>query len=102
MKLAERFKTNRLLIESGSKKYDAIYIDEFNLKSEWITGFSEACNEFVYDDEGLTWAKVEKIQLNTWGYQLGIVSPDHLPFKLKLKLNLNIKLELSWTSAFNL
>ena len=60
MKLAERFKTHKLLIESGSKKYDAIRVDEFNSKSEWVTGTSGAANEFVYDaDEGLTWADVE-------------------------------------------
>lgn len=59
MKLTEMFKTNKLFIESGSKKYDDIYVDKFNLKSERVTGQSEACNEFVYDDECLTWAEVE-------------------------------------------
>ena len=59
MKLTERFKTHKLLIESGSKKYDVIRVDDFNSKSEWVTGTSGAMNEFVYDDEGLTWADVE-------------------------------------------
>lgn len=34
-------------------------MDEFNLKSEWVTGSLGACNEFVYEDESLTWADVE-------------------------------------------
>ena len=49
-----------MLIESGSKKYDAIYVEEMNEKSEWVTGNSGPCNEFVYGEEGLTWAEVEE------------------------------------------
>lgn len=32
MKSAERFETNRLLIEQGADKYNAIRIEDFNLK----------------------------------------------------------------------
>jgi len=59
MKLTERFKTKKLLVESGSKKYDPLVVNEFNLMSEWLTGIDGACNEWVYTDEGLTWADVE-------------------------------------------
>jgi len=60
LKLAARFKKNKLLIESGSKKYDAIYVEAFNEQSEWVTGTGGPCNEFVYGEEGLTWAEVEE------------------------------------------
>ena len=60
MKLAERFATNKLLVESGSQKYDTIHVDEFNLSSEWVTGEDGPCNEFVYGEEGLTWANVKE------------------------------------------
>ena len=60
LKLAERFKKNKLLIESDSKKYDAIYVEAFNDKSEWVTGTGGPCNEFLYGEEGLTWAEVDE------------------------------------------
>lgn len=53
-KLSETFKTNKLLIENGSKKYDTIHIVELNLSSKCVTGDDRLYNEYVYGEEGLT------------------------------------------------
>lgn len=41
-------------------KYDTIHLEELNLTSEWIIGIEIASDEFVYGEEGSTWAQVDK------------------------------------------
>jgi len=90
VKLAERFKTNKLLIEQDSKKYNTIHINMLNLTSEWMAGKDGACNEFMYEDEGLTWAQWRRHleQLSIQNEELEFaklyrLSLNKLPHKLK-------------------
>ena len=54
--LHERFQTRR--VQNKSEDYDPIVIDDLNYSSEWMTGRPGACNEFVYEEDGFTWAEV--------------------------------------------
>lgn len=59
-KLHERSERAKLLEEEGAIKYDPICLEELNFSSEWMTGIEGPSNEFVYTDDGLTWATVEE------------------------------------------
>lgn len=56
--LYERFQRRR--IQNNSEDFDPICVDELNYSSEWMTGEEGACNEFVYEEDGLTWAEVDE------------------------------------------
>lgn len=39
--------------------FDPIVVEDLNWSSEWMTGEDGPSNEFVYGEEGLTWASIE-------------------------------------------
>jgi hypothetical protein len=43
---------------NNNEDFDPISIEELNYSSEWMTGVEGAANEFVYEEDGLTWAQV--------------------------------------------
>jgi hypothetical protein len=53
-RLYERYQQRKL--RNNEEDYDPIRVEELNYNSEWMTGVAGAANEFVYDDDGLTWA----------------------------------------------
>jgi hypothetical protein len=56
-RLYDRFHRRRL--ENKDEDFDPIRVEELNYNSEWMTGVPGAANEFVYSDDGLTWAQVD-------------------------------------------
>ena len=56
-RLYERFQTRRL--NNNDEDFDPIRVDELNYSSKWMTRIARAANEFVYGEEGLTWAQVD-------------------------------------------
>jgi hypothetical protein len=56
-RLYERYQQRKL--RNNEEDYDPIRVEELNYNSEWMTGVAGAANEFVYDDDGLTWAQVD-------------------------------------------
>jgi hypothetical protein len=59
-RLHDRFEMRRVL--NNSDNFDPILVEELNYSSEWMTGIEGAANEFVYEEDGLTWAQV----VSTW------------------------------------
>lgn len=50
-------------LENKSEDYDPLVLDDINYSSEWMTGKAGACNEFVYEEGGLTWAEVITLRI---------------------------------------
>jgi hypothetical protein len=46
-------------LRNSEEEYDPIHVEELNYSSKWMTGIAGATNEFVYNDDGLTWAQVD-------------------------------------------
>jgi hypothetical protein len=58
-RLHQRFYQRRL--RNNEEDFDPIHVEELNFNSEWMTGVEGAANEFVYGDDGLTWAQVDMV-----------------------------------------
>lgn len=58
--LGERHMNLKAKATNGTQ-FDLIQVDKLNYSSEWMTGVERPSNEFVYEDEGLTWSMVAKV-----------------------------------------
>jgi hypothetical protein len=57
-RLYERFQMRKL--QNNVEDFDLIIVEDLNYSSEWMTGIEGAANEFVYEEDGLTWAQVNE------------------------------------------